>query len=366
MIHFPAPREVKPSVPQALEAICLKAMANRPEDRYATALVLAADVNRWLADEPVSAYAEPLAVRTRRWVRRHPRLVAGGTAAAGVEAAALLAIVTVVSASNRRLGDANRTIRQNGERIAAQNDELRQRNEDLFQARTLAEREREQAKEVTAFLVSTFRRPDPEMDGRDVKVAQVLQDASKALERRTNLAPLTRAAIFTAIGETYGGLGLESQAAEMLEKAVELRHRKLGAANAETVDTLAGLSSAYWAAGQHERAIALAGQVLKSRRVSLGEDHPQTLSALNDLAVHCEDAGQLDRAIELFQQGGGCTRRASGSRSTRGLDRRRPRVGRRPGRRVRRGVRRAEVSRRRRRVDVALSSESRYNRSHRE
>ena len=54
--EFPAPRQIKPGVPRALEAICLKAMARRPEDRYATALDLAADVRRWLADEPVPAY----------------------------------------------------------------------------------------------------------------------------------------------------------------------------------------------------------------------------------------------------------------------------------------------------------------------
>ena len=49
-------------MPRALEAICLKAMATRPEDRYATALELAADVKRWLADEPVTAWREPLAL----------------------------------------------------------------------------------------------------------------------------------------------------------------------------------------------------------------------------------------------------------------------------------------------------------------
>src|SRR5262249_43799550 len=35
---FLAPRQVQPAVPQALEAICLKAMARTPEHRYATAL----------------------------------------------------------------------------------------------------------------------------------------------------------------------------------------------------------------------------------------------------------------------------------------------------------------------------------------
>jgi tetratricopeptide (TPR) repeat protein len=38
-------------------------MALTPEGRYATALALASDVRRWLADEPVSAYPEPLPAR---------------------------------------------------------------------------------------------------------------------------------------------------------------------------------------------------------------------------------------------------------------------------------------------------------------
>jgi serine/threonine protein kinase len=74
--EFPAPRQIKPSVPRALEAICLKAMAKRPEDRYATASDLAEDVRRWLADQPVSAWREPLFTRVRRWGRRHKVLVA--------------------------------------------------------------------------------------------------------------------------------------------------------------------------------------------------------------------------------------------------------------------------------------------------
>jgi serine/threonine-protein kinase len=73
---FPPPRQLKAEVPRALEAVCLKAMARRPEDRYATALELAAELERWLADEPVWAYREPYPTRAGRWFRRHKPLVA--------------------------------------------------------------------------------------------------------------------------------------------------------------------------------------------------------------------------------------------------------------------------------------------------
>lgn len=78
--QFPPPRQRKRLTPPTLEAICLKAMARRPEDRYATALDLAADVEHWLADEPVTAYREPLPARLGRWMRRH-RAWASGAAA---------------------------------------------------------------------------------------------------------------------------------------------------------------------------------------------------------------------------------------------------------------------------------------------
>jgi eukaryotic-like serine/threonine-protein kinase len=73
---FPRPREVKSKVPVALEAICLKAMAVSPDDRYSSAGTLGEEIERWLADQPVLAYPEPLSARALRWVRRRKQWVA--------------------------------------------------------------------------------------------------------------------------------------------------------------------------------------------------------------------------------------------------------------------------------------------------
>jgi serine/threonine-protein kinase len=100
---FRGPRQVKPGVPRALEAICLKAMARRPEDRYATAPDLAADVRRSLADEPVSAYPEPVVARARRWTRRHRALVSGAVAVLALGLAVLAGFATVLAGKNREL-----------------------------------------------------------------------------------------------------------------------------------------------------------------------------------------------------------------------------------------------------------------------
>jgi serine/threonine protein kinase len=78
--NWPPPRAVQPEVAPALQAICLKAMALRPDERYGTALELAADIERWLADEPVTAWREPWSVQARRWVSRRRTLVASAAA----------------------------------------------------------------------------------------------------------------------------------------------------------------------------------------------------------------------------------------------------------------------------------------------
>ncbi len=71
------PRQVCAGVPPALESICLHALAKKPVDRYASAGDLAKEIQRWLADEPVQAYREPLRVRLGRWARRNKTLVTG-------------------------------------------------------------------------------------------------------------------------------------------------------------------------------------------------------------------------------------------------------------------------------------------------
>jgi serine/threonine protein kinase len=85
----PRARAVEPSVPLALDAVCARAMARARDDRYQAASALADDVQRWLADEPVTAYREPLRVRLGRKLRRHKSLVAG--------AAVVLLSVSLVS-----------------------------------------------------------------------------------------------------------------------------------------------------------------------------------------------------------------------------------------------------------------------------
>jgi serine/threonine-protein kinase len=125
--QFPPPRQVDPTIDRALEAVCLKAMALRPEDRYNSPRALAEDIERWMADEPVSAWREPWTRTLVRWLARHRVGVTAAGAALLVALAGTAAVLGVqtranaaLKASNSDLAMANmRVTRANAEQAAA-------------------------------------------------------------------------------------------------------------------------------------------------------------------------------------------------------------------------------------------------------
>lgn len=127
-----APRQRNRAVPRDLETIVVKAMAKQPHERYPTAAALAADLRRYLTQEPILARPRGVAERLWKWAKRRP-------------AAAALVVVTLLAAlslaiggwwSNAELREANQRERQRAqealeagvrERLRAQEAEHRER-----------------------------------------------------------------------------------------------------------------------------------------------------------------------------------------------------------------------------------------------
>ena len=80
-----SPRKLRPSIPEDLEAICLKCLEREPAGRYGSAGELAEDLEAFLAGRPVQARLPEPAARLRRWLRRNRR----GVAAAALTVAVL-------------------------------------------------------------------------------------------------------------------------------------------------------------------------------------------------------------------------------------------------------------------------------------
>lgn len=126
----PRPRLVNPSVPPALDAICCKAMAKAPSERYASASDLSDDVERYLADEPVTCCSESWAQRLGRWMRRNRTWTVSAVAAL---------VVGILTATVAAIWLARMADQERGARVAAE----RMREQSLrvaakFAARTVA------------------------------------------------------------------------------------------------------------------------------------------------------------------------------------------------------------------------------------
>ena len=117
--EFAPPRRLDPSIDKALEAICTKAMALKPEARYSSCRALAEDIDRWMADEPVSAWVEPWTRKMLRWLTRHRTGVTGAAAALLAGVVGLSAVLAVQARANLALADKNTALLAANAKIAA-------------------------------------------------------------------------------------------------------------------------------------------------------------------------------------------------------------------------------------------------------
>jgi WD40 repeat protein len=82
-----SPSRLQPKLPRDLVTICLKCLEKEPARRYASALELADDLRRYLANEPIRAKAVSTTEWVVKWARRRPAIAT---------LAAMLAAVTVL------------------------------------------------------------------------------------------------------------------------------------------------------------------------------------------------------------------------------------------------------------------------------
>ncbi|HJX81579.1 MAG TPA: hypothetical protein VJ248_06080, partial [Candidatus Udaeobacter sp.] len=71
-----SPRLLNPKIDRELSTICLKCLEKDPKRRYASALTLAEDLERWLKHEPILARHTGIFTRGTKWVRRNPAVAA--------------------------------------------------------------------------------------------------------------------------------------------------------------------------------------------------------------------------------------------------------------------------------------------------
>ena len=187
--RFIAPRQVNAAVPPALEAICLKAMSLRPENRYATAGALADDIEHWLADEPVSCCRETLTVRARRWLKRHRTLATTGLTTLLAVFVMLAGFLVRLNVEKHKLEEANAALQAAQDDLKATNENLKERNRQLKAARDEAERNLQQAVGQIEETMVVFARPDIVVYRHDPVYGQIQEILADQLDRFVKNVP---------------------------------------------------------------------------------------------------------------------------------------------------------------------------------
>ena len=187
-----------------IETIVAKALEKDKARRYASAADLAADIRRYLEDEPITARPASASYQLQKFARRHKALV-GGLAAVFVVLVAGIAASTWQAVRARRAEQTAVSAQQTAQAV---NDFLQ--NDLLGQASP-----NNQAGPDT--------KPNP-----DLTVRAALDRAAAKVEGKFTKQPLVEASIRQTIGTTYIDLGLYPDAEQQLLRSLELRRRVPG------------------------------------------------------------------------------------------------------------------------------------------
>lgn len=286
-----------------LDAIVLKALRKRPEQRYESARALAEDIDRCLASEPSGAgraraarflrlprpgrsrRSPPLTALLRAIRPRRPGM-AGGVAMAGLATMALAlgggAIATIWHA-----GAATRE-RDDAREIAARAGSADAHSEPL-----------------TAFLIGLFEDADPWTGRlRDPGAARQLLALGTRHVDALQGAPAVQAELLEVLARVHLSIGEAERAEALANRALAVRRRSGG----DVPGLAAGLNTLgeiLYRLGRYSEAQAVHEEALALQVRTLGESHPDVARTLHFLATHrqgkaLDEIEALDRrALEI-------------------------------------------------------------------
>ncbi|MEW6745736.1 MAG: tetratricopeptide repeat protein [Planctomycetota bacterium] len=247
-----------------LETIVGKALEKERERRYASSSELAADIQRYLDDEPIVARPPSTWYQIRKFSRRHRVLV---SAAASV-------LVILVAAS----------VATNHQRMIA--------------VRKTAEAE---------FLLGLYRQllvaPRPSEGSRhDVTVRELLDANVPRAVAALQDFPQLRAEFLAIVAETYRDIGALERAETYSATACRWYDETVGANDPAAIVCKRTRLHILLDQRKAREARTLAEEVLRAAEATLGHEHGDTLQARHDLATVLTMEGRHEQALSLYEQ----------------------------------------------------------------
>lgn len=325
-----------------LDIIVAKAMGKDPSDRYQTAADLAADLRRFVKNEPILARPPTRWQRGLKWCQRHVAIVSVGVGAivllgltAAVSSVVLwnqatqlsTALQAAETSQKEALEQAKIAQRETKQKEEALDQEQRQREEADRQkllaeqqtqraqsAETLAEERLETAQRNLTFarhaneiLGSVFADLEPNANYTEVSdlrnaLGDNLNRAIAQLQSTEIGEPQDVASMQSTLGRSLLGLGESADAIEVLEQALATYTEALGPDHVDTLACMNHLAMGFMAAGRLSEALRMWEQTLRQLRSTNDSDPFLTLSVMSNLADGLLAAGQLEQALDMKKE----------------------------------------------------------------
>lgn len=269
-----------------LSTIVQKALEKDPARRYASAGELAADLRRFLNDEPIAARRTTTLYQLRKFAGRNRGLVAGSLAAL-----VMLIIGAAVSTTLAVL------------RTRALAESERQRNI-AEQALIESDKQRDIAQAVSDFVNNDLLgQANPYLGGKhDARVRDVLDGAAKAIDSRLLDKPLVHASIRATLGKTYYQLGAYDESDAHLKRAIELYAEHLGHGDPLTNDLRQVRIQGNLMNFKLQEAEVQMEELLRISEEQLGPLHPMTAKAYGALGILRKRQGNFPASEKAYRR----------------------------------------------------------------
>jgi len=286
-----------------LDWIVMKTLEKDRNRRYETANGLAADVQRYLKDEPVQACPPSVGYRLRKFVRRNR---------GPVLAASLVLVALVVGLIGTTWGLV-RAIKAEGDALASAEAEKKakeaeaERADGERRAKESAQKRLAQIEKGNEILGSIFNDLDPlaeEKEGKPLRalLGDRLDAAVQQLQGEAVGDPVAVARLQRALGTSLFGLGYAAKAVDLFAKARATCSIHLGPDHADTLGNMNNLAGCYCVLGRHAEARKLLEETVALRKAKLGPDHLETLQSMTNLASTYYALGRYADALKLQKE----------------------------------------------------------------
>jgi serine/threonine protein kinase len=229
-----------------VETIFGKALEKEPTRRYASAAELAADIRRYLNDEPIIARPPTLRYQLGKFSRRHKEFVIG---------LALVFLVLVAGVVGTSIGLVRAVERQRE-----------------------AERQAGLARHVSSVLTGMLQSVDPgsQGGGRDVRVADLLDRTMAQIDANPLETAEIELELRYILSKAYYGLGVYDRALQNAQRAHEICDAWGPMDQAKSLETTALLAQCLTALARYDEVVALARPALTRAIEKWGHSHATT------------------------------------------------------------------------------------------